>query len=211
MWLVRVFLCREIHAPSMLWPYLYSVSSFLKSRKKKETSMLRIFLSVLFVGSFAGIIRAQQTTGAKAEEAKKDIIRLEDEKVGGLLRGGADPLDWLKKYDADDVIGTDVDGKTLESKAIAVAKTEKGVTVLSMIQRDDNMRVYGNGTTVVITYRGCGNVERFGKVTAEHLQFADVWAKQDNGAWLRVVHWYKGKGTPVDVEGQGCSKEMQSK
>ena len=173
--------------------------------------MRKIFLSMLLVGSLAGVVKAQQTTGAKAEEAKKDIIRIEDEKVGGLLRGGADPVDWLKKYDADDVVGTDVDGKTVESKAIAVAKTQKGVTVLNMIQRDDNMRVYGNGTTVVITYRGCGDIERSGKVTAEHLQFADVWTKQDNGAWLRIVHWYKGKGTPVDVEGEGCAKEMKIK
>ena len=30
-----------------------------------------------------------------------------------------------------------------------------------MIQRDDNMRVYGNGTTVVITYRGCGEHRTF--------------------------------------------------
>ena len=67
--------------------------------------MREIVLSMLLAGSLAGVVKAQQTTGAKAEEAKKDIIRIEDEKVGGLLRGGADPVDWLKKYDADDVVG----------------------------------------------------------------------------------------------------------
>jgi hypothetical protein len=173
--------------------------------------MRKILLSMLLAGSLAGVVKAQQATGAKAEEAKKDIIRIEDEKVGGLLRGGADPVDWLKKYDADDVVATEGDGKTIQAKAIGIAKTQKGITVLTMIQRDENMRVYGNGTTVVITYRGCGNVDISGKVTTQHLKFADVWAKQDNGAWLRIVHWYVGKGSPVDVDGQVCSKEMETK
>ena len=173
--------------------------------------MPRIFLSMLLAGLLGGVVEAQQTTGAKAEEAKKDIIRIEDEKVGGLLRGGADPVDWLKKYDATDVIATKLDGKTLQSKTNAVSETASTTTVLSMMQGDDTMRVYGDGTTVVITYRGCGNVERDGKVKTDHVQFADVWAKQENGAWLRIVHWMKGEMTPVNDSGEGCVKEMQTK
>jgi hypothetical protein len=173
--------------------------------------MRRIFLSMLLAGLLAGVVKAQQTTGAKAEEARKDIVRIEDEKVGGLLRGGADPVDWLKKYDAADVIGTNLDGKTLQSKTNAASETASTTTVLSMIQRGENARVYGNGSTVVITYGGCGNVEREGKVKTDHVQFADVWAKQENGQWLRIIHWMKGKMTPVNDSGEGCAKELETK
>ena len=55
---------------------------------------------------------AQAITGEKAETAKKEIMKIEDEKVAGLLRGGSEPVDWIKQYDAEEVAQTNIDGSS---------------------------------------------------------------------------------------------------
>src|SRR5258706_13688337 len=74
--------------------------------------MRRIFFAFLLTVSFAGVGFAQEVTGAKAEAVKKEIMAIESEKVAGLLRGGSEPVDWIAKYDAEDIAQTDVDGST---------------------------------------------------------------------------------------------------
>jgi len=74
--------------------------------------MRRIIFAALLALSFAGAVCAQELTGAKAEAVKKEIMKIEDEKVAGLLRGGSEPVDWIVKYDAEDIAQTSVDGST---------------------------------------------------------------------------------------------------
>jgi ketosteroid isomerase-like protein len=131
--------------------------------------------------------QAQETTGKKAEEARKEILKLEDEKVAGLLRGGSEPADWVERYDADDIAQTNVDGSN-PTKAQVVAGLQPGVfRAHSMKQDEHRIRVYDSGNVAVVTYRAVGVIERNGKSSDRRNRFTDVWVKQD-GAWRRVVH-----------------------
>jgi hypothetical protein len=149
--------------------------------------MRRIFFAFLLTVSFAGAGFAQEVTGAKAEAVKKEIMAIEDEKVAGLLRGGSEPVDWIVKYDAEDIAQTGVDGST-PNKAQIEAGLQPGVFKMhSMKQDGHHFRVYDNGNVAVVTYHALGVVERNGKSVNRENLFSDVWVKQ-NGAWLRVLH-----------------------
>lgn len=145
-----------------------------------------LFVALLTV-SFAGNMAAQALSGEKAETAKKEILKIEDEKVAGLLRGGSEPVDWIRQYDAEEVAQTNIDGSS-PSKAEIEAGLQPGVFKMQSMKQDGHrFRVYDNGNVAVVTYRALGVLERNGKVTPRESNFSDVWVKQ-NGAWLRVLH-----------------------
>jgi hypothetical protein len=149
--------------------------------------MKKYFFTALLSLSLAGIISAQTITGQKAENVKKEIMKIEDEKVAGLLRGGSEPVDWIKQYDAEDIAQTNIDGST-PTKAEVEAGLQPGVFKMDSMKQDGhNIRVYDNGNVAVVTYHALGVLERNGKVTPRESNFSDVWVKQ-NGAWLRVLH-----------------------
>ena len=149
--------------------------------------MRKILLATLLAVSLPGIMAAQAITGEKAEAVKKEIMKIEDEKVAGLLRGGSEPVDWIKQYDADDVAQTNIDG-TSPSKAEIEAGLAPGFFKMNSMKQDGHrFRVYDNGNVAVVTYHALGVLERNGKVTPRESNFSDVWVKQ-NGAWLRVLH-----------------------
>jgi len=145
-----------------------------------------LFVTLLTI-SVAGILAAQAITGEKAETVKKEIMKIEDEKVAGLLRGGAEPVDWIKQYDAEDIAQTNIDGSS-PGKAEVEAGLQPGVFKMDSMKQDGHrFRVYDNGNVAVVTYHALGVLERNGKVTPRESNFSDVWVKQ-NGAWLRVLH-----------------------
>ena len=72
--------------------------------------MRRILLGMLIVIVWAKVATPQALTGEKAEAVKKEIMKIEDEKVAGLLRGGSEPVDWIKQYDAEEIAQTNIDG-----------------------------------------------------------------------------------------------------
>jgi ketosteroid isomerase-like protein len=149
--------------------------------------MRRIFCAFLLTVTFAGVVFAQEVTGAKAEAVKKEIMKIEDEKVAGLLRGGSEPVDWIVKYDAEDIAQTNVDGST-PNKAQIEAGLQPGVFKMhSMKQDGHHFRVYDDGNVAVVTYHALGVIERNGKSVDRENLFSDVWVKQ-KGAWLRVLH-----------------------
>jgi hypothetical protein len=149
--------------------------------------MRKFLLATLLGGALAGIIAAQAINGQKAETVKKEIMKIEDEKVAGLLRGGSEPVDWIRQYDAEDIAQTNIDGST-PTKAEVEAGLQPGVFKMhSMNQDGHRFRVYDNGNVAVVTYHALGVLERNGKVTPRESNFSDVWVKQ-NGAWLRVLH-----------------------
>jgi hypothetical protein len=148
-----------------------------------QKSVFVMFLAL----SFPGIGAAQAVTGEKAEAVKKEIMKIEDEKVAGLLRGGAEPVDWIRQYDAEDVAQTNIDGSS-PNKAEIAAGLQPGVFKMHSMKQDGHrFRVYDNGNVAVVTYHALGVLERNGKVTPRESNFSDVWVKQ-NGAWLRVLH-----------------------
>jgi hypothetical protein len=149
--------------------------------------MRKILLAVLWTAGMAGIVSAQAVTGEKADAAKKEIMKIEDEKVAGLLRGGSEPVDWIKQYDAEDVAQTNIDGSS-PTKAEIEAGLQPGVFKMHSMKQDGHrFRVYDNGNVAVVTYHALGVLERNGKATPRESNFSDVWVKQ-NGAWLRVLH-----------------------
>jgi hypothetical protein len=149
--------------------------------------MRKLLLTALLAGSLAGTIAAQAITGEKAEAVKREILKIEDDKVAGLLKGGSEPVDWIKKYDAEEVAQTNIDGSS-PTKAEIEAGLEPGVFKMHSMKQDGHrFRVYDNGNVAVVTYHALGVLERNGKVTPRESNFSDVWVKQ-NGAWLRVLH-----------------------
>ena len=149
--------------------------------------MRKLLFATLIAISLAGILGAQAITGEKAETAKKEIMKIEDEKVAGLLRGGSEPVEWIKQYDAEEVAQTNIDGSS-PTKAEIEAGLQPGVFKMHSMKQDGHrFRVYDNGNVAVVTYHALGVLERNGKVTPRESNFSDVWVKQ-NGAWLRVLH-----------------------
>ena len=149
--------------------------------------MRKLLLAILLAVSLPGMIAAQAVTGEKAEAAKKEILKIEDEKVAGLLRGGSEPVDWIVKYDAEDIAQTSVDGST-PNKAQIEAELQPGVFKMHSMKQDGHrFRVYDDGKVAVVTYHALGVIERNGKVANRENLFTDVWVKQ-KGAWLRVAH-----------------------
>src|ERR1700681_395680 len=149
--------------------------------------MRRMFFAFLLCVCSAGVVFAQEVTGTKAEAVKKEIMAIEDEKVAGLLRGGSEPVDWIVKYDAEDIAQTDVDGST-PNKAQIEAGLQPGVFKMHSMKQDGHrFRVYDDGNVAVVTYHALGVIERNGKTAERENLFTDVWVKQ-KGAWLRVVH-----------------------
>jgi hypothetical protein len=149
--------------------------------------MRKVLLVTLLTVSVAGILAAQAIIGEKAETVRKEIMKIEDEKVAGLLRGGSEPVDWIKQYDAEDIAQTNIDGSS-PGKAEVEAGLQPGVFKMDSMKQDGHrFRVYDNGNVAVVTYHALGVLERNGKVTPRESNFSDVWVKQ-NGAWLRVLH-----------------------
>ena len=149
--------------------------------------MTKLLLTTLLGISLAGTVAAQAITGEKAEAAKKEILKIEDEKVAGLLRGGSEPVDWIRQYDAEDVAQTNIDGSS-PNKAEIEAGLQPGVFKMHSMKQDGHrFRVYDDGNVAVVTYHALGVIERNGAVANRENLFTDVWVKQ-KGAWLRVVH-----------------------
>jgi hypothetical protein len=149
--------------------------------------MKKYFLVALLAGSLAGIIAAQAITGQKAEAVKKEIMKIEDDKVAGLLKGGSEPVDWIRRYDADEIAQTNIDGSTPTKTEVEAGLQPDVFKMHSMNQDGHRFRVYDSGNVAVVTYHALGVLERNGKVTPRESNFSDVWVKQ-NGAWLRVLH-----------------------
>jgi hypothetical protein len=149
--------------------------------------MPRILFLVLLVISVVGFARAQQVTGKVADEAKKEVMQFEKDKVPLLMKGGSAFADFFDRVDADDVVIINGNGGTI-SKADHVANWRSGGRKqLANNQHDHQAYVYDNGNVVVVTYIGTTKDDMRGKVSTSTVRCADTWVKQD-GKWLRVVH-----------------------
>ena len=147
--------------------------------------MGRFLSSALSAVLFAGIAHAQETR-SRDEQIKKEIMKIETDKMPLLLKGGPGYADYFDRYDADGVAITLPDG-SLQTKAEASDSYRTGeFKVLAMKQFDYKINVF-NGTTAVLTYHGIGIFENKGKSTKVDLIFDDVWVNQ-HGKWLRIVH-----------------------
>jgi hypothetical protein len=175
--------------------------------------MRRSLFSVMLAVSLVGFVKAQETTGDKAEEVKKEILKLEHEKVQALVTNGPACADWFDRHEADSDVRISGNG-TRDTKARAVARMRsEQKKVFSLNQYDEQVHVYGNGgngTTAVVSYLQVGTraKEQEGKPSTDDVKRSttegagtDVWVKLD-GQWWFVVH----SGYPRPPAGSGKSE-----
>ena len=149
--------------------------------------MRKILFAMLLAILLTGVVNAQQTTGEQAETVRKQILKIEAEKVAGLLKGGSEPADWHERYDTEDLVNMMADGSTRTRSQLAAELRSGDLKVVTMKQYEHRVFVYNNGTIAVVTNLATGTLERKGKSSPMHSRFTDVWVKQA-GAWRRVVH-----------------------
>ena len=143
-----------------------------------------IALTLIIVGS----ARAQQSDANKVnKEAEQQVLKMEHEKVAILLKGGPEAAEWFERVYTDDISYTVSAG--FQPKSQTVDEFRSGARKLHSVQHDDYLvRVYNNGNTAVLTYRGNDIMEHNGTVGNRQLvRSTDVYVKQ-NGAWRIVVH-----------------------
>jgi hypothetical protein len=166
----------------------------------------RIFLLAVLVLSLAGFVRAQETTGPKADEVKKEIIKLEEDKLRAFQSTGTSHNfcpDWVKSYDAEGIVHINADG-TEDTKAGLMSDVQNGNRKLLAVRYGpQNIRVYGdggNGTTAVTTYSTLYDIEVYGKQSrSEEHHVVDVWVNRE-GKWWFVVHSVHSLPSPEAVK-----------
>jgi ketosteroid isomerase-like protein len=142
----------------------------------------RLLLAVLLTVWLVGSIQAQELTGDKAEQVKKDILKIEEERAQALEKGDVAVLDRIL---ADDYVYVNVFGE-LHTKAQRFSTIQSGAAKHESLTEDDfSVHVYGD--TVVMTGRASGLVNYRGKVNNKARRFTNVYMKQ-SGQWRLVAH-----------------------
>jgi hypothetical protein len=167
--------------------------------KRSEAAMRRLIFSIMLTVLMVSFAKAQETTGNTAEEVKKEILKLEHEKVQALMANGPDCADWFVRHEADSDVRISGNGaKDTKAQAVTRMRTSQK-RVFSLNQYDEQVHVYGNGgngTTAVVSYLQVGTraKEQEGKPSTDDTKRSttegagtDVWVKVD-GQWWFVVH-----------------------
>lgn len=166
----------------------------------------RVLLFAALALSLAGYVKAQEATGPKAEEVKKEIIKLEEDKLKAFQSTGTSHNfcpDWVKSYDAEHMVHINANG-TEDTKAGLMRDVQNGNRkLLSARYGPQDIRVYGdggNGTTAVTTYSTFYDIELYSKRSDnEKHNVVDVWVNRD-GKWWLVVHSVHALPSPEAVK-----------
>jgi ketosteroid isomerase-like protein len=149
--------------------------------------MRRILLAILLTVSLVGFVKPQVASGDTTEDVKKEIMKIEEEKVSALGKGSSAIADWFERYNADDIAHTDPQsGVRTKAQIIADFKSRKQTVVPGKFS-DYRVRVHGNGSTAILTYRNHDTITIGDKTYAKEHFVTDVYVKED-GVWQRVVH-----------------------
>jgi hypothetical protein len=156
---------------------------------RKTLMMLLPILSL----AFAAGAQAQETTGPKAEAVKKEILKIEAEKLKAFQSTGtANNIcpEWVQQNDAENIVHINADG-TDDTKAGLIKDLQKKNRILhSLNYGPQHIHVYGDGadgTTAVTSYSTFDDIEVYGNRTKSEHHAVDVWVKRD-GKWWFVVH-----------------------
>ena len=177
----------------------------LKPASSGGSVMRRIFLTILLPVLAVGFVRAQEATGEKAEQVKKEILKFQQEEIQALASSTSSnnyAPEWLERVDADDIDYIDSSG-VFKTKAEVIAGFRSGKHLtLAVRQSNVHVRVYGNGgngTTVVVTSlfesdhplndgRGMASLGvPHGQIFTITANATDVYLKID-GQWRWIVH-----------------------
>lgn len=155
---------------------------------KTGPAVWRLVLLPLLTASLASSSRGQEPSrsGADADEqAKKEVLALENKQVQDVQRGDADAL--AQVY-ADGIAYTYANGE-LVSKSEALGRIRSGKNKLFAPDHGD-IRVQVYGDTVVLTGRTQSTLrccDENAKPLRIHSRFTKVYVKLD-GRWQMVVH-----------------------
>jgi len=165
--------------------------------RRNESGMQTSLLAILLASSFLGFAAPQQANGETDEEITNQIMAIEHEKEAALGKGMSAVADWFERHNADDLAWMGEPG--LRTKAEVIHDMRSGNQHVKPERTYDyRVRVHGNGTTAVLTYRTNGTFSIGDKTFGHQLYITDVYAKE-NGQWLRVVH----DSSPVPANKQG--------
>ena len=168
-----------------------------KSGAGSSRALIAVAASVLLLVPVRGgaLGEGQGTDGPQMNgEVKATILKMEQEKVEALKKGGDAIADWEDRVFADDLICFGSGFSGVCSKAEMVAEHRSGQRTLRTVHHDDyRVQVYGN--TAILSFRGNNIMERKGQILTGVVRTTDVYVKQD-GAWRIVAHLV----TPVRPE-----------
>lgn len=157
----------------------------MNSEKRKGITMRKILFAMLMGVLLVGLAKAQEMTGSVAEKAKKEVLKIETEKLGDLKQNGSEAADWFDRVDDDGMILVRADG-LIETKSEHEAKLRSSESaIVTMKQSDHRARVFADGNVVVVTYKQTG--QTVGQDGPSDGVTEDVWIKKD-GRWMRILH-----------------------
>jgi ketosteroid isomerase-like protein len=166
-----------------------------------ETSMRTLIVGILILVPWVGLANAQQANSDTTAEVKKEIMKLEEEKISALGNGVSAIVEWFDRVNSDDLAHTDpISG--VRTKAQCIAEFQNGKLKVNPVTTSDyRVRVHGNGNTAILTYRTNNVVTRGDNKPYTHEQFiTDIYVKE-GGVWQRVAH----TATPVPASQAGES------
>lgn len=143
--------------------------------------MRRIILLPFLTLALAGLVQAQETTGKEAEEAKAEVLRVEDEFSKAIVTSDwdvlprifADGMSWIARGDRLD-------------KAQVIADYRSGNLHFRQLTHDNvQVRVFGN--TAVVTGHSTSILDYKGKLWSQPRLFTSVYVKL-GGQWRLVAH-----------------------
>ena len=155
-------------------------------------------MAIVLAVSFVGFVKAQDATVDKAEQVKKEIMELEQQKILALSKGVPAIVEWFERVNSEDLAHTDpISGN--RTKAQCIAEFQSGKLKVKPVHTSDyKVRVHGNGNAAILTYRTNNMVTRGDNQPYTHDQYiTDVYVKE-NGVWQRVAH----TASPVPLDQQ---------
>ena len=161
----------------------------LKSAEWKGATMQKFVFATLLTVLLPLVVRAQETIGPKAEEAKKEIMQIEHDKPAALLdiKGGGN-IAWSQRYDAPVV--EDGAGRTKDAH-IAHFKDPDAAKLRSMVQVGHIVHIYDDARVAVVTYHdenGFSKDSDKDNIAISKSEATEVWVQVPDGRWLRILH-----------------------
>jgi ketosteroid isomerase-like protein len=153
--------------------------------------MRRTLLLSLLPVAILGMVMEQGASQNKtdaAEQTKREVLRVEDQRNHAMLKADTTALDRIY---ADEIAWTMSTGELL-TKAQILANIRSGKQKLDSIIVSDDIRLHVYGNTVVMTGRTPTTLRYKGSSIDYPRRYTNVYVKQA-GQWQLVVH----HSTPV--------------
>lgn len=164
--------------------------------------MRRVLSAVLSAVLLIAVGKAQETIGAKAEEVKQEVLKIETDKVAYRANHQGSIEDWNQRYDAIGIAVTQPNGaRPTGAEHVAHLQDPNRAKLRTNNQFGYQVRVYDDGKIAVVTYSGENTFSTDAdkdKIITQRTLDTDVWFKFPDGMWRRIVH---DAASPGDCSG----------